>query len=501
MLAGDRLTVARARLRGASTDDRRALEAALQRVDLARLGLPPRSVLYVPRLAPAARLRRRDPGPLGAAVENALAREAREAVRFTGGGPAGRALLFDSEADFFAWMLDGWLRRIPEPQAALSALAGPRTPEAFVVREILGRGELLPALFARLAARETLVPFVALLAPSQARDARQAIVAAHGLRFVSPGPPREPRPARRWKLRRAQATDDFARTSADERGGSSVSDAALRDAVAIVPEAFVPLAPEARGLMVLALALARRPAWARSEAGVRCVAAVAAVRRAAGMRVPPAAQLDMPTAREAPLIMRLPVVEPIERPIVDAAEPPGTRRQAAKAGLGADQTAIEQVDTALGGLLFVLGLFLRLGLYADFTQPGGVDLPISPWLLLRRLGRRWFGARTVGDPLDGVLARLAGVAPGARLARAPRKPALRPIERRVREAVVERLGLNGRAALATLCIRPARVMLSPGALDAVFSLDEHAVAIRIAGLDRDPGWIPAAGRVVGFHFR
>ena len=27
-----------------------------------------------------------------------------------------------------------------------------------------------------------------------------------------------------------------------------------------------------------------------------------------------------------------------------------------------------------------------------------------------------------------------------------------------------------------------------------------APEIRMAGLDRDPGWVPAAGRVISFHF-
>ena len=31
-------------------------------------------------------------------------------------------------------------------------------------------------------------------------------------------------------------------------------------------------------------------------------------------------------------------------------------------------------------------------------------------------------------------------------------------------------------------------------------LAELPIAIRLAGLDRDPGWIPAAGRSVAFHF-
>jgi len=38
-------------------------------------------------------------------------------------------------------------------------------------------------------------------------------------------------------------------------------------------------------------------------------------------------------------------------------------------------------------------------------------------------------------------------------------------------------------------------------LDLFFELSEHPLEIRLAGLDRDPGWVPAAGRFVRFHYQ
>lgn len=55
-------------------------------------------------------------------------------------------------------------------------------------------------------------------------------------------------------------------------------------------------------------------------------------------------------------------------------------------------------------------------------------------------------------------------------------------------------------ALLYLVRRKASVHLTPTRLDIHFSLDEHPIEIRIAGLDRDPGWIPAAGRTIAFHY-
>jgi hypothetical protein len=51
-----------------------------------------------------------------------------------------------------------------------------------------------------------------------------------------------------------------------------------------------------------------------------------------------------------------------------------------------------------------------------------------------------------------------------------------------------------------VCRHSARVMLTPVYLDVYFDLDALPISIRLAGLDRDPGWIPAAGRQVAFHF-
>jgi hypothetical protein len=105
------------------------------------------------------------------------------------------------------------------------------------------------------------------------------------------------------------------------------------------------------------------------------------------------------------------------------------------------------------------------------------------------------------------LRRLRRLAPSPLRAALPREPA-RPLARwcarlagyadaRLRLA----LGLERDAALAALLLRcRARVLVTPSHVDVEFRLDELPLEVRIAGLDRTPGWIPAAGRVVSFHF-
>lgn len=56
------------------------------------------------------------------------------------------------------------------------------------------------------------------------------------------------------------------------------------------------------------------------------------------------------------------------------------------------------------------------------------------------------------------------------------------------------------AAVRQVCAVPARIALSPARLDVHMRLADLPITVRCAGLDRDPGWIPAAGHDLRFHF-
>lgn len=60
---------------------------------------------------------------------------------------------------------------------------------------------------------------------------------------------------------------------------------------------------------------------------------------------------------------------------------------------------------------------------------------------------------------------------------------------------------TGLADLAPLWRRRARVFVTGARIDVELALADHPLEVRIAGLDRDPGWIPGAGRDLRFHFR
>src|SRR5262249_2984485 len=71
----------------------------------------------------------------------------------------------------------------------------------------------------------------------------------------------------------------------------------------------------------------------------------------------------------------------------------------------------------------------------------------------------------------------------------------------VRLRLQRALGLTHPEDVAHIvCKHAARIFLTATHLDIVFSLVELPIEIRLAGLDRDPGWVPAAGRFIAFHF-
>jgi hypothetical protein len=194
--------------------------------------------------------------------------------------------------------------------------------------------------------------------------------------------------------------------------------------------------------------------------------------------------------------------------------------------------------SAYGRLLFLVNLLLGDDLYPDFTRPAERGFPVSLWRLLAWIGADLIGPAFAADPLSALLEGLSGEEvpiPDVDFARAWPIPAaasqrfrpaarrrLRPRFRRpppvplstsliswralYRRSLCRRLA----AALAippsglgrAICqeARPARLWVSAAELVVVLSLDDHPVEWRLAGLDRDPGYLPSVGRSLRFVF-
>jgi hypothetical protein len=178
-----------------------------------------------------------------------------------------------------------------------------------------------------------------------------------------------------------------------------------------------------------------------------------------------------------------------------------------KATLSSSEATVSDtllVETELGGLFYLINLGLFLELYGDFTTPAwrGIDLPI--WDFIALIGRALLGDVAPADPVWPLLDRLAGRQPGDEPVRAEtpeENPWLRLLLPTVRARLSSALAIAEDHEWANLLLRrAARVFVTSSHLDVVFSLNDLPIEIRLSGLDRNPGWMPAAGRVVRFHY-
>jgi len=211
------------------------------------------------------------------------------------------------------------------------------------------------------------------------------------------------------------------------------------------------------------------------------------------------------------------------------------------------------VTTRLGGVLYLINLMVHLDLPACFEADWELESRVGPWGVLELLGRALIRRDTAAlhdDPIWTALAALDHRSEGT-LPRAPRRPttapalpagwldqtedstrkrrgklawtvselrAASPLLEPVSTPALEWLGLvvpyvrsRLHRSLAvgstrrlnldtTLLRRTGRLYRSDLHVDLVIPLDDVSIAVRVAGLDVDPGWLPGFGRVVKFHY-
>ncbi len=445
------------------------------------------------------------------------------------------AVIFADETELVACLVRDWLSGRVAERWWWKAVLGGLSPPQWLRQHVLARGELLAPAISVLAAGPEAAAWLARLEDGEAEEALRAIARSHSLPSAA-----------------------MARGSARPRNSheARASARALGRLVEVVPEARArALRPPQRRLTALALALARAPAWARTlqlasalqaldrahpesetdSAGIREAAQEAVVRspnpvpqantppprdvstrRGAPKRSPQRAGAawrrdanDAPgavpggtkaasaAAREAPRSAQSGAVRGGEgRESAGRRETPPAQRSLPRAAPPSVEQA-RRVSTGFGGIFYLLNAALAMGLYSDFTAPRGKNLRCSPWNWLALVGREWFGRELVRDPLWGVLAGLAG-----RKRRALRRPRwLEPQLEGLRARLALALGEDPCADVAALvCRHRAGLAVTAARVDVHLALSELPLALRVAGLDRDPGWIPAAGRSIAFHF-
>ena len=214
--------------------------------------------------------------------------------------------------------------------------------------------------------------------------------------------------------------------------------------------------------------------------------------------------------------------------------------------------ALSGIESDFAGVMFLLNVALYLTLYADFTAPLAPGLELNIWDFVSLLGREFAGEEMENDRISGLLGALAGrmesEPPGVhfeppaewviplswldpfsepfvptRVVREGRIQMLHPAGFVISDKPLTPVGpvslahwlswISGyaRARLARalaredaaelLCRIPGRITCTSTHVDVNYSLTTYPIEVRLAGLDRDPGWIPAAGRYVTYHFQ
>jgi hypothetical protein len=168
----------------------------------------------------------------------------------------------------------------------------------------------------------------------------------------------------------------------------------------------------------------------------------------------------------------------------------------------------ERIQTEWGGVFYLVNVAIALGVYGDFTTPARPGLALPVWDYLALIAGRMVGDAFAADPLTTLLAKLSG-----RNAEEPPGMYFEPeggesladwLERNCREIdqrLTAALAIDDLEALhARVLNHIARVEARALRLDVHFSLATHPIELRMAGLDRDPGWVPACGRSIYFHY-
>ncbi|WP_405868139.1 hypothetical protein OG407_49755 [Streptomyces sp. NBC_01515] len=150
------------------------------------------------------------------------------------------------------------------------------------------------------------------------------------------------------------------------------------------------------------------------------------------------------------------------------------------------------VESRFATLFYAVNLMTWLGLpRLDAPEPG------SGWGTLEALGRALLGAPPAGpghgtgpeDPVWGILAELDGREPSLPSPVGPEGFADRLHE------LLARHGL-----LPQVFAQPGTLVVGRTHVDVVLGLEQIDLTARSCGLDQDPGWVPALGRIIAFHF-
>ncbi len=536
---------------------------AVEPVTPATLGLSPRATLIVRRVTLRTPLPRNGSvDEFGTSLRDEL--RARIVTARRGRTTSADAdLLFEDDAALEAAIVADWLDRSPGASRPWWVpVVGATPPPERWRRGVFRDARSLPRILSRLVETGHAVPWLARFEPSELAVAAQHLLNGFGVRMPTGLPPvlaeHQAGPNAVPAAIKPTATQDVTRTIAPEAFAFAGPEARVLIAVALA----IVRRPAVVSTPVFAAALATishtsgevvvpprtgpgdkaEPPPLSSNALSLEIPGRKRVSRSGRVNVS-ASVPAMATARTRNLPAAGPAIQ--RRVMQSSVAVLGPELVAATDPVEPSTLAVP-IQTEFGGLLFLLNAFVALGLFGDATRPADGLKGLSPFELLVLLGDRWFGVEFRDDPLRATLIRLSGLRPHDRpgcdfdapLWSVPDDwlrpwPAAAPVTRgkvrwhpagfsldagpatlRTRAALrrrwIERFAryldarlqqaLGDDAAVALTCRIPAELTCDGDRVEARFVLDRHPIALRLAGLDRDPGWMPMAGHSIGFVF-
>jgi hypothetical protein len=145
------------------------------------------------------------------------------------------------------------------------------------------------------------------------------------------------------------------------------------------------------------------------------------------------------------------------------------------------------IETELGGLFYLLNLalFMEIDSNDDF----------SIWDFVEIVGKE-IDHENIDDAIWELLRNFAGRDDEDELITPPWLADLLP---HIRARLHLALGIDDDLA-SILLYHHAKISITPTHAHVFFSLADHPIEIRLSGLDRNPGWVPDAGRFITFHY-
>ena len=145
------------------------------------------------------------------------------------------------------------------------------------------------------------------------------------------------------------------------------------------------------------------------------------------------------------------------------------------------------IETELGGLFYLINLALFMEIHSDDE--------FSIWDFVTIVGEE-IDQKDDDDPVWGLLRNFAGRDDEDELITPSWLADLLP---HIRARLHLALGIDEDLA-QILLHHHAKIFITATHLDVLFSLGDHPIEIRLSGLDRNPGWVPDAGRFIAFHY-